>query len=738
GSVCLSDGSCSIPPSQVVASQCQNVSCPANFFCANGKCLPAVAQCKSADPTCIFVPHGAFEPPVHQWWWPFTSPLGPDDPANGIRADLDYPDFVEVMSTPVVMRLHASDPEPAIVFNAFTVDQGGAVESRGLMRAIRGSDASHIWTAPKDFWNAVNIIGAVDGNSSIAAGDCKGDGHVCFVTGGWNPDDVDKVHTELSHRHGGLIAFDENGDFLWLNRGNPQIGEAAASVWWGGPAMARLLPDSPGAQIVVGNGVYDAATGKTMCAPTAGQSTGNGIGALSAIADVDLDGVPEIITGNNAYKLEKDPQSPTGYRCRALYGDGVRISNKPPNCPYGSVKSISTGQQVCVCPGGFEDVCPDGFPAIASFAGYGLSTMGVRPDDKHPQIVVVSRGFLRIHDWTGGMLLNPVPIPVSTNPDCSHEGNAGGAPTIADFDGDGLPEVGVAAQGSYVVWKPGKGFIWQSPTFDCSSATGSSVFDFEGKGSASVVYSDQCYFRVYDGKTGATLVQEKNTSCTAYETPIVADIDGTGRAKVLVPNNNVCLYSCNWDTGTEQISNTPNIGIKALTSPTDKWVNTRSVWNQHTYHVTNVNLDGTLPFPETNSWAPGQSNSYRQNVQGQGVFSAPDLSACEVVPDLTNCLSGQATVSATVYNGGAIDARPGVPVDFFADLPGGAARIGTGTTKTMLKPGDSEKVTVPWPAPPQNTTVPVRAVVDPNQQVGDCHLENNTASSTPVRCSPIG
>ena len=88
GSVCLSDGSCSIPPSQAVASQCQNVTCPANFFCANGKCLPAVAQCKAADPSCIFVPHGAFEPPVHQWWWPFTSPLGPDDPfprGNGIE-----------------------------------------------------------------------------------------------------------------------------------------------------------------------------------------------------------------------------------------------------------------------------------------------------------------------------------------------------------------------------------------------------------------------------------------------------------------------------------------------------------------------------------------------------------------------------------------------------------------------------------------------------------------------------
>jgi hypothetical protein len=288
------------------------------------------------------------------------------------------------------------------------------------------------------------------------------------------------------------------------------------------------------------------------------------------------------------------------------------------------------------------------------------------------------------------------------------------------------------------VWKPGKGYIWQSQTFDCSSATGSSVFDFEGKGNASVVYSDQCYFRIYDGKTGATLVQEKNASCTAYEMPLVADIDGSGRAKVLVPNNNLCNYTCDWPSGALPIGNSPYIGLKALRSPSDKWVNTRSVWNQHTYHVTNVNLDGSLPFPEPNSWGPGQSNSYRQNVQGQGIFSSPDLSVCEVAPDLTNCLSGQATASATVYNGGAIPARAGVQVDFFADLPSGSVLIGSGFTKSMLPPGGSEKVTAPWPAPPQNMSVPVRAVVDPNQQVGDCHLDNNTASSTPVKCSPIG
>src|SRR5207248_10841587 len=253
-----------------------------------------------------------------------------------------------------------------------------------------------------------------------------------------------------------------------------------------------------------------------------------------------------------------------------------------------------------------------------------------------------------------------------------------------------------------------------------------------------VVYSDQCYFHVFDGRSGQSLIKEPNESCTAYEMPLVADIDGTGRAKILVPNNNICTLDCDWGNMADPRFN--NVGLKALKSPSDKWVNTRSVWNEHTYHVTNVNLDGTLPYPETNSWAPGQSNSYRQNVQGQGVFSSPDLSICEVKADMTNCSTTAAQVSGVVYNGGAIPASPGVTVDFYAVFADGtSAHVGTGTTKTRLKPGDSETVSVPWAAPPQSQAVHVKAVVDEKELIGDCHVENNVATTTdPVKCSPLG
>ena len=712
--ICLADGTCKASATASQPTACASVSCPPDSFCSNGRCIVASAQCKQADPACIFIPHGAFEQPVHAWWWPFQTPQGPLGPGGkwDYRGDLEYGDFVNVMSTPVVMRLHAQDSEPAVVFNTFPQDAPGIqgssmLEVQGVMRAVRGSDGTPIWTAPGDFLN--HFEWSVNGNSGIAAGDCMGTGEICFITGGWDPEDQPPaVPTAQAHQHGGIIAFGSDGRFLWLNRD--------AQIYWGAPAIARLLGPSGPAQVVVGNGVFDGATGKTLCPET--NVGGNGDGPMTVIADIDLDGIPEIVTGNQAYKLVNDAASPTGYTCAALFRSDVQM----------------TGNRTC--PGGVDPFCPDGFPAVANFAGYG-GAIGLDPGDPHPQVVVVSSGFLRIHDWTGRLLLEPVPLPLTPHPICG-DYNPGGAPTIADFDGDGLPEIGVASQSTYSVWKPGKGWIWKQEVFDCSANTGSSVFDFEGKGQPTVVYSDQCYFHVFDGKTGQVLIKEQNESCTAYEMPIVADIDGSGRAKILVPNNSICRLECPWGRQDDPAFNF--VGLKALRSPTDKWVNTRSVWNEHSYHVTNVNLDGTLPYPEPNSWAPGQSNSYRHNVQGQGVFSAPDLSACEVRVDMTNCSSSGAKASAVVYNGGALQAAAGVTVDFYALLDDGSqAHIGQALTAKTLKVGDSEVVSVLWKAPPQSKAVRVKAIIDERQVIGDCHPENNVVvAADPVKCTPLG
>ena len=45
----------------------------------------------------------------------------------------------------------------------------------------------------------------------------------------------------------------------------------------------------------------------------------------------------------------------------------------------------------------------------------------------------------------------------------------------------------------------------------------------------------------------------------------------------------------------------------------DRWIQARRIWNQHTYHVTNVREDGTIPAVEPRSWS--LLNTYRTNAQ---------------------------------------------------------------------------------------------------------------------------
>ena len=113
--------------------------------------------------------------------------------------------------------------------------------------------------------------------------------------------------------------------------------------------------------------------------------------------------------------------------------------------------------------------------------------------------------------------------------------------TIADFDGDSRPEIGVAGGRSYSVYDPDRmsPVLWSQPTVDLSSnATGSSVFDFEGDGIAEVVYQDECMVRVCRGTDGEVLLEVENSSATIHEYPLVVDVDADGNSEIIIVANN--------------------------------------------------------------------------------------------------------------------------------------------------------------------------------------------------------
>jgi hypothetical protein len=313
-----------------------------------------------------------------------------------------------------------------------------------------------------------------------------------------------------------------------------------------------------------------------------------------SIADLNQDGTPEIVVGRQALS-NAGAVLWTGADTNGSAGVAGPLSLVSDVDDDGSPEVVA-GRTVYSATGAIEYqnlALTDGPNAVANF-----------DSDSQAEIVLVSNGTVRLLEHTMSVIWGPVAIP---------GGGAGGPPTIADYDGDGQPEIGVAGSARYAVFETNGALKWQAVVQDSSSnRTGSSVFDFEGDGAAEVVYGDEIRLWVFRGTDGAVLFQTPKSSCTWYEYPLVADVDGDGNAEILgVANDNCGL-------GVQR-------GVFVWGDPNDQWVLTRPMWNQHTYHITNVNVDGTIPAIEQNNWEVPGFNNFRLNEFGE--FEGP---ACDV------------------------------------------------------------------------------------------------------------
>jgi hypothetical protein len=183
------------------------------------------------------------------------------------------------------------------------------------------------------------------------------------------------------------------------------------------------------------------------------------------------------------------------------------------------------------------------------------------------------------------------------------------------------------------------------------------------------------------------------------------------------------------------------VGVFAFGDPDDRWVLTRPIWNQFSYHVTNVTSAGQVPAVEDDSWMVEGVNSYRQNVQGRGIFNVPDL---EVSLEATDaCAEASVILSAVVSNAGSRGVPPGVTIEFHRLAPEPAGLVGTAATTSVLLPGGTERVTVTVADIPFETELEFEVRVDPPAGADDpgavveCDETDNQARAT-ATCDPIG
>ena len=166
------------------------------------------------------------------------------------------------------------------------------------------------------------------------------------------------------------------------------------------------------------------------------------------------------------------------------------------------------------------------------------------------------------------------------------------------------------------------------------------------------------------------------------ELPVIADVDNDNNAEIVVVAN--------------KYGKIDNHGILVFGDTNDTWVNTRKIWNQHAYSITNINDDATIPRYMANNWET--FNSFRQNEM-LNPFGCTDLSASFLRSGRTS-LPVSIDLIGRVGNGGALHVVPGVKVSFYdGDPDAGGLLLGVTQTANRIYPGEYEDVTITWNNP---------------------------------------
>lgn len=497
--------------------------CPEGQFCSNGFCVTQTSctddeDCQNdtyCDPSVGCIPWG--QPPEKTHDPSCQVGLPPGNFAPSVKCEFStppagdpFPSHRDVQATPMVVDFNAPGTGVPSIVAPFTAT---VVQNYTEdLGVIRVLRGDDCTLEANLGGGQSGYAGYVVSSSPVAVGDLDGDGSA----------DIAAYAAD-----GRVVAFTRkagNWGVLWTSAdvvGTPcNAASHRCALGWAGPSIHDLDDDGV-PEVIREASVLDGATGATKgtLPPTYASYS---VGLNPVLANLDQDAAIELTNGQYIWE----------------WSGGTWVQDP-----------------------GFPGATPSapGFAAVADFGAYGAGVPAT-----NPEIVVVQSATVTIHAIDGTHALAPVAVP----------GGGGGAPTVADYDGDGLPEVGVAGQAFLTVYdidctaspRPGgtcsagnacddqagvpgacpQGILWSRRTQDISSnITGSSVFDFEDDGKAEVVYGDECFVRVYSGTDGAVLFSQYRSSCTWYENPIVADTDGNFRADLVTPSNLACSDGVN-------------------------------------------------------------------------------------------------------------------------------------------------------------------------------------------------
>jgi hypothetical protein len=719
----------------------------------SGKCVAMPPKCSDGQtsPACVAAceyrpPVGALKPTV-KWKWGY-----PDTP-NALGAT-ELPDAVDVWSTPVVGRMYDGNCDgklneldsPSIVFVAAdsrntsgigvncnnagtntTISTSKIVSAchRAVLRAVDGRTGKTLWS--KSTFTGLPLGYGFAGVAPALA-------------------DIDK---------------DGRLDVIAM------MGDGRIAVLGGDGSERSLSDKAVNDDDLLGNGSF-------------------GWGGGLSVADMDADGYPEIAYGSTvfrtrngagAFAIERLPLRTGGLGGNAIYTALSFFADLDPSPGVGGATG-STGPSHLELLAGKTAYRSDGTvlwtAKLASGAALddGFSAVADFDKDGKPEAVLVVGGKVAVLDGLSGTtLVGPLTLDGTGH---------GGPPTVADFDGDGVPEIGVAQKDFYFVLKPQLSaktldILWKHPNHDLSSSvTGSTVFDFEGDGKAEVIYADECYLWVwgYDAQAKKPVVRfaTPTSSFTGTESSLVADVDGDGHAEIVLISNRANPTSAGWKcdsapwndptTADQWAPGTPKWtppagmpagdgksayrGVTIFGDSANAWVGTRTLWTQHAYHVSHVCDDrdsacasgstyGSIPTQSKRNWEQPWLNNFRQNVQDKGIFDAPDA----VVALSVNCESPLAA-KIRVKNQGLKALPAGVQVGVFIAAAAASSPIATASTTQALLPGQTQELFVTLNQGTRADRFKARVLVDnANPTFRQCREDNDESPAVEPVCAVI-
>jgi hypothetical protein len=480
-------------PGKGVCSPNGGACTPTGNECVNDTfCCIATDGCMIegvSTPTCV---SNATQPPNEQCKNSATvSQFSPDLQCSWTAPEAGdpYMDSINVLTTPLVANLPTESGTAAeIIIVTSTSGEGG-----GHIRILNGQTCKQI--------EVIQDGGLIQDAATPSIADLDGDG---------------KLEIVARMFAGGVAAFKFDGTKykqMWTQASAGPGGKSA----WDGVSIHDLDNDGKPEIIGASGVVLNGQTGAVLAAANPAIL----LGSDPAVGDVDGDGKAELVA-NKVFRW-----SGTAW-AEAYPGINATTGAQAPRFFAFADFGTRTGA------GQFDPTKLDGRAEVVAVGPVTAAT----PEESD------KTGAVKIYTLEGDKVLDLV-MPAGASCTGGALGERGGPPTIGDFDGDGMPELASAGAFAYRVFDLGcatsgdckdaaRSIRWESPTQDCTSGmTGSTIFDFEGDGKAEAIYGDECWVRVYDGKTGEVKFSTPRSSATWWEQPVVADPDNSDRSKII-------------------------------------------------------------------------------------------------------------------------------------------------------------------------------------------------------------